>query len=51
MGIAPENIRKYGLAFEGKKCLTGCRGLQEPFEQRIPFWNGSIVISNAVEMP
>lgn len=22
-GIAPENIRKYGLAFEGKKCLIG----------------------------
>lgn len=22
-GILPENIRKYGFAFEGKKCLIG----------------------------
>ena len=22
-GVAPENIRKYGFAFEGKKCLIG----------------------------
>ena len=22
-GIVPENIRKYGFAFEGKKCLIG----------------------------
>lgn len=22
-GIAPERIRKYGFAFEGKKCLIG----------------------------
>ena len=22
-GIAPENIRKYGFVFEGKKCLIG----------------------------
>jgi len=25
-GIAPERIRKYGLAFEGKKCLIGTGG-------------------------
>ena len=24
-GIPSENIRKYGFAFEGKKCLIGCR--------------------------
>ena len=23
-GIPAENIRKYGFAFEGKKCLIGC---------------------------
>lgn len=28
-GIPRENIRKYGLAFEGKKCLIG-RGERKP---------------------
>lgn len=23
-GFAPENIRKYGFAFQGKECMIGC---------------------------